>query len=155
VTVTRRRLPTHAFVDESRRGDSYILAAALIASRDVQLATVTVRGALLRGQQRTHFSDERDRVRRQILDAYCRLPAQVTVAVAEYIGGDDQQARDACLLALLETFEERTVGVPVLDTRGYGPDHLDRRTIARAIRDGGAPDELHYTLCVPETWFGV
>jgi hypothetical protein len=144
VTASRRRLPTHAFVDESRRGNRYILTAALIASRDVQPTTVAVRAALPRGRRRAHFSAEGDTVRRQILDAYCRLSTQVVVAVSEYLGGSDQAARDACLIALVESLEELAVGALVLDTRGVLRDRLDRQTIERALEAARAPREIYH-----------
>ena len=135
----------HAYMDESRRGARYLLTASLIASRDVAKVTKAVKESLPNGRRRAHFSDEGPKLRRRILDSYCRLPTTVAIAVAEYRGGDDQAARNECFKALLGAFVQLRVRVAVLDTRGPDRDAVDRRFIAQALREGHGPSDLQYS----------
>lgn len=137
-------IPTHAFVDESRRADRYLLAAALVASRDVQLTTRRARERLPAGRRRAHFSDEGNSVRRRILDGYVRLAPQAVVVIASYGGGDDQQSRDACMSALFPVLVAHGVQALVFDTRGPDRDKRDRQHIARLVRRSDQLDRLHY-----------
>lgn len=121
------------------------MTAGIVAWCDVPAVSRAFRQSLPNGRRRVHFSDEGTKVRRQIMDCYGQLPTGVAVAVAEYTGGDDQVARNECLRALLKAFIDLRVGVAVLDTRGADRDSHDRRVIARALREGLGPAELHYT----------
>lgn len=141
----RRVQMNHAFIDESRRANRYLLTAAIIDSTKLQAITQAIRKARPRGNQRTHFSAERPNARRAILDAYTRLDLEVQLAMAEYAGGDDQAARDACLRRFLEYFSRWRVGVVIFDTRGEERDRLDRSLIEQAKREKAAPPELRYT----------
>lgn len=136
--------PAHAFVDESRRGDTYLLAAVLVAVADVQSVTRAMRDSLPPGRRRAHFRSEGARIRRRVLDAYCRLPTRLVVVTAEYRGGNDQVARGACLSAMVEALGPLGVRVLVLDTRDLERDRWDRQVIAQLVRKGQAPPDLVY-----------
>lgn len=135
----------HAFVDESVRPGSYLLTAAIIPSIKLQDFTRAVRDAQPARRHRSHMSALDDRRRRQVLDAYVRQGTPAHIAVADYLGGNDQPARERCLRSLLRAFVDLHVGVVVLDTRGEGRDRLDRRFIAAAIAASAAPTGLHYS----------
>jgi len=126
-------------VDESQRNDHYFLTAVILRSSDVGATSLAIRKAIderLKGGRRSHFSSGTERGRRQILDAYCRLPVDLVIAVAEYRGGDDQVARDRCLRALLGAIGRFNVRDLTLDSRGEVRDALDRKTIRGALPAG-------------------
>jgi hypothetical protein len=135
----------HAFVDESCRKGQYLVTAVIVASGDVHRVAQDVRRVLPPGQRRTHFSAERPSGRRQILDRYCRLAVEAQVAVAEYLGGNDQTARELCLSALSEKFSLRGVKAVVLDSRGPDRDRIDRRLFAHLEKRGLVDPMFTYT----------
>jgi hypothetical protein len=121
------------------------MAAALLVPPDIASTTKSVRGLVPRGQRRTHFSNEGEKERRQIIDTFCQLPINVVIAISAYRGGDDQVARNACIRGLLDTFPRLGVAVAVFDTRDEDRDRADRIEIAAALEAGVGPADLHYT----------
>jgi hypothetical protein len=57
----------HAFVDESRRGGTYLVAVALLDPGELSVVRASLRKLCLPGQRRIHFKDERDSRRREVL----------------------------------------------------------------------------------------
>jgi hypothetical protein len=149
----------HAFVDESARGERYLLTAVLVPTRDLASAARQVRAVFPRGNRRTHLSAENAGRRQAILKGYASLDITAHVVIARHLGRDDQPTRDACLDELVKRAVEWQVGVLVLDSRGSDRDHRDRRCIARLLRRWEDPYDLHYThrgsrdeplLCLPD-----
>jgi len=70
---------TEVFVDESRRGLDYMLAAVSVEARDLKSARSTMRKMLLPGERRLHFSKETIRRRRDLLDRIAREEFSVEV----------------------------------------------------------------------------
>ena len=125
----------HAFVDESIRTDGfYRLTAVRMRSRDLGAVTRVVRQGIPKGQQRVHFSAERDRRRRMILRSYVALDISAVTFLAPYDRRtDDQVARDRCLRAFAVAAEGLEIVSVVLDSRGASRDRLDRSTLGRAL----------------------
>ena len=140
----RRGTPHHAYVDESLRRNRYLVTAVLVLPKDIDAITRAVRGVVLKGQRRTHFSDESAPRRRQILARYMDLDFHAIVAETPYGGGDDQPARNGCITALLKAFEARNVSYAVFDTRDQERDKKDRSHIASCLKQGMGPEGLQY-----------
>jgi hypothetical protein len=98
----------HAFVDESRRYDTYYLAAAIVEPRHLPL--------LLPGQRELHFKKETPARRREILSALCGFGVEVRIYSADCRRGEER-ARQECLVRLIRDLLD--VGAPrlVLDGR--------------------------------------
>ena len=144
MSTRRRGTPHHAYVDESVRKNRYLMAAILVLPKDVEATSRAVRGVVLRGQRRTHFSSESDARRRQILASYMELNFRAIVAEATYAGGDDQVARNVCIAALLKAFETRNANYVVFDTREEPRDRKDRSHIESCLKRGMGPEGLQY-----------
>jgi hypothetical protein len=70
----------HVFVDESKaRG--YIIAATVAPQACLRESRKTLRGLLLKGQDRLHFAKENDSYRRSILSSMCELGLLVDLYV--------------------------------------------------------------------------
>jgi len=141
--VVHSLVVSHAFIDESARSGKYLLTAAVVPTMRLQEVTKVIQALVLKGNQRVNLSDESNTRRTQILRAYVALDVPARVAVTAHAGGDDKPARDRCLRALLAGFAELKVQVVLLDTRDEHRNTEDRRVIARAVREGAAP-ELQY-----------
>ncbi len=140
----RKGTPYHAYVDESLRKTRYMMTAILVLPKDVEAITRAVRGVVLKGQRRTHFSAESAARRRQILACYMELDFRAIVAEATYAGGDDQLARNVCIGVLLKAFEARNVNYAVFDTREEVRDRKDRSHIESCLKRGMGPEGLQY-----------
>lgn len=126
----------HIFVDESKVG-GYTLVAACVVPSDLADTRRLMRGLLLPGQRRLHFSDERDSRRRQILDTIhasgvrsriyaCRSKAELT-------------ARQACLAKVAADAAEMSAELIVIERDDSTMSH-DRRTLFQHLRGS----ELRY-----------
>ncbi len=60
------RVSVHVFVDESRRGSTYLLAAALLDPPELGPSRVLLRGLRMPGERKLHFKHERDAVQKDI-----------------------------------------------------------------------------------------
>jgi hypothetical protein len=135
----------HAFVDESIRSGSYRLTVVVAKPSDLAELGRAIRTAVPKGGKRTHLSAESHSRRRQILNAFGRLPISASVYITDYRRGDNEEpARQRCLLAMVSDMEALQVTIVVLDTRGPERDLQDRRTISKAVRDGSAPQGLTF-----------
>jgi hypothetical protein len=125
----------HAFVDESIRPDGfYRLTAVRLRSQDLAAISRVVRRGIPKGQQRVHFSAERDRRRREILRSYVALDISAVTLLTPYgRQSDDQVARNRCLRALALAAVGLEIVSLVLDSRGAARDRLDRSTLGRAL----------------------
>jgi hypothetical protein len=130
----------HAFVDESQRGP-YLVVAAVLIPRDLVQVRGALRGMLLPGQRRLHFSSERPQRRRVLLGQMSDLPIQAWVYAAE---GKERVARARALESLLADLGSAGARRLVIECREPSQDAADRRLIAQAIRAGIAPAGLSY-----------
>ena len=125
--MSRRFRPTDAFVDESIRGQRYLMGCVLIEARQltrVRLATA----ALVAPGKRLHFHQELASTRRSALELFATMPVRVTIVVcARTHGVSEFHARDACLAAIVRLLQERSV--PRLTIESRQDDQDDQRTI--------------------------
>jgi hypothetical protein len=89
----------HAFVDESRRGDTYLVVAALVDPRDLKKLRKLLSGLLFAGQRELHFKKETPQRRRLIISALVDAGAEAHVYLSP-CGRADEEARQACLSQL-------------------------------------------------------
>ncbi|PWW62047.1 hypothetical protein [Actinokineospora spheciospongiae] len=128
----------HAFVDESRRSATYLLAAAVIPAGSVRPIRTLMRSLRMPGARRIHFKHERDAVRKDIAAAVVEAPVRARV----YTGrGKADEVRQAALAALVCDLEPDNLARLVLDSRGEAGDRADRQLI-RATMSG--PDAFSY-----------
>jgi hypothetical protein len=66
-------VPVHAFLDENKERRLTVVVA-IVAPEDLATCRRSMSGLVLRGQNRVHFTKERDSRRGQILNVICRLP---------------------------------------------------------------------------------
>jgi hypothetical protein len=128
---------TDAFVDESIRGQRYIIACALLEARDLADVRQQMRQMVV-GGRRLHFYQERDRTRRCVLEALATMPVRVEVVVCvRGQGVSNFAARDACLAELIRRLQELSVPRVVIETR-----HDDRDDATTIIRSRAAEPAL-------------
>lgn len=124
-------MSAQAFVDESGRGSSYHVCAAVVANGDVVALRQLVRSFCLPGQRRWHFVHERASRRRQIVDA---LTASGQVAALLFHAkGRETVIRAESFRRMVPPLLERNVTRLVIESR-EGRDHLDRQILLTELR---------------------
>ncbi|HEV8560623.1 MAG TPA: DUF3800 domain-containing protein [Actinophytocola sp.] len=133
-------MTVHAFVDESRRGSTYILAAAIAEPVNLRLLRRDLRGLLLPGQREIHFKREKEPRQRQLATAIARLPIRVRLYVHGCVR-QEEAARQACVDRVACDLLDRGAHRLVLDSR----DELDAKDEA-TIRSVGVrhPNGDHF-----------
>lgn len=128
--MTRRFRPTDAFVDESIRGQRYLMACVLVEGRHLSDARAVLSGLAPIGK-RIHFYEGTDRTRRRAVEVFLTLPVEVlmTVCVRGY-GITEFHARDACLAEIVRRLQAASVQTLTIESRQFDGD--DHRTIHRA-----------------------
>lgn len=135
-------MTVQAFVDESRRGRSYLVCAVVVEAEDLARSRVSLRGMLLSGQRRLHFATESDRRRKSILAEMAKLPVRVWV----YVSGEKEPlARRRSIDALLQDLDAVNGERLVIERREISQDAREKSQIAEAKRLGQAPARLTYT----------
>ena len=126
----------HAFVDESIRGQDYLICAATISPIDLAAARRELRSLRAAGQRRIHFATESNQRRRSVLKAMSSLETASVIYVARH---PDQVAARAAILARMAT-DLRKLGVSrlTLETR-EGQDHRDRAGLYRVLGPSPKP----------------
>lgn len=127
----------HAFVDESRRNDTYYLGAALVDPSALVPLRALLRGLLPRGQRELHFKRETPQRRRLVLSRLVDFGARVDVYLAD-CRKSEESARRTCLERLVNDLLDLKAARLVLDSRP-GRDGHDVRTIRAAL--GARPRE--------------
>ena len=130
--MSRQRFrPTGAFVDESIRGDRYIMSCVLAEARTLGDARLSMVELALHGQ--VHFRKESARRRPMLVAAISALPVEAfAVVLKRGPGVGHEDARRVCLSAIVETLQEREVPRLTLDRTTVAP--ADARTIRRVRR---------------------
>ncbi len=132
----------HAFIDESRRGGMYLLAAALLRPDELAPTRALMRSLSVAGARKVHFKHERDSIKKDIAAAL--VAAKVCTRV--YIGHGQPDAVRALGLHIAAK-DLATAGLRrlVLDTRSQDGNHSDRRIIRAALQEvDGEPDTVTY-----------
>ncbi|MEU6150865.1 hypothetical protein ABZ816_12780 [Actinosynnema sp. NPDC047251] len=132
----------HAFVDESRRNDTYLLAVAVIQPQDLTRLRKHLRGLLLPGQRELRFHKEKPARRRLLLASVVKFDFRVDV----YRSGcrsSEEAARQKCLARATGDLLDLRMGRLVLDSRS-GRDRIDQLTIQRVLADRPRRDEVAY-----------
>ena len=130
--MSRRFRPTDAFVDESIRGQRYLMACVLVEARHLtQIRRATA--SLVAEGRRLHFHQELDSMRRTALQLIATMPLRVSVVVCgRRHGVSEFHARDACLAEIVRQLQDRSV--PRLTVESRQDDSDDHRTILRNRR---------------------
>lgn len=127
--MSRPFTPTDAFVEESIRGQRYLLGCVLVEARSL----TTVRRALIDvriANRRIHFNNESTRRRRDILQLIASLPVRSFVVVCRQTHGvKEVDARSACLRTIVEKLQLDEVSRLVMESRQ--DDRDDVRLIER------------------------
>lgn len=135
----------HLFVDESRRGPTYLMVAAIIAPTRLAEARSLMRSLTMPGERRIHFQAEHDSRRRKILAALVasRIEAHV------YLGtGRADRVRATCLTKLVNDAIVLNAARVVIESRGPVADRTDRATIHRTLA-GREPVGFSYEHLCP------
>ncbi|MFI9811119.1 DUF3800 domain-containing protein [Saccharothrix variisporea] len=135
-------MTVHAFVDESRRQDTYYLAAAIIHPRQLRQTRSVLRGLLFPGQRELHFAKETPSRRKLIVSTLCELGVEVDIYAANCRKGEER-ARRECLTRLTAGLVQRDALRLVLDSR-EGRDVHDRETIVRVLRKADPDTPFSY-----------
>jgi hypothetical protein len=130
----------HVFVDESKQGGYFVTAAAMLPG-DLNAGRQAMRGLVLPGQRRLHFTHESDGRRKRILDAIAELNPAVTV----YDGSRHprRNQREACLRYLVADLATAGSRMVVLET-DESIIELDRKILYQATRRHGCHHVLEY-----------
>lgn len=142
-TYGRRVVTVHAFVDESARGQTYIVCAAIVDPGNLRPVRQQLRGLLLPGQRELHFKFEKVGRQRMIADRIAALPVSVQVYVARCARKQQEAARQRCLELLVRDLLVRRAQYLVLDSRGHR-DTVDQLTLYRALGSKPASTDLTY-----------
>jgi hypothetical protein len=134
----------HLFVDESRRGATYLMVAAIIAPARLGETRALMRSLTMPGERRIHFQAEHDSRRRKILAALVANRIESLV----YLGsGRPDRVRAACLTELVRDAVALQAGRVVIESRGLAGDRTDRATIHRFLAPRETPGFSYEHLC--------
>jgi hypothetical protein len=143
-----------AFVDESRRKDTYFLAAALVELSELTRLRTALRGQLFPGQRELHFQRETPQRRRSILSRVMESKVRVDLYHAD-CRRSEEEARQRCLIRLVDDLLDIEARRLVLDSRP-GRDQLDVRTIrhvsGKRPRESGLLYEHFDSALEPLLW---
>jgi hypothetical protein len=131
----------HAFVDESCRGGTYLLAAALVDPADLAGLRKQLRSLLLPGQRELHCKKESPARRRLIVSTLRCAGARAWVYTRRY-DGDQERARQECLDRVVVDMVKMGAQRLVLDSR-EDRDRYDEGTIRAVL--GNRPRETRLT----------
>ena len=137
-----RFVSLHAFVDESRRNNTYLLAVALVSPGELAKFRKFLRGLLMPGQHELHCKKETPSRRKVIAS---RLVAEA-VSVRLYTRScdlGDEAARQSCLEKLVADLLKVDAHRLVLDSRDQR-DRLDAQTIRTSLGPAGWSSNLVY-----------
>ncbi|GAA1269238.1 hypothetical protein [Saccharothrix xinjiangensis] len=120
-----------AFVDVSRRNDTYYLGAALVDPRHLAVLRKRLRELLLPGQRELHFQREKPQRRKVVLSGLVKLGVRVDIYRADCRRGEER-ARQVCPTGLVDDLLDGEAHRRVLDSRA-GRDELDAHTVRVAM----------------------
>jgi hypothetical protein len=141
----------HIFVDETK-ARAFILVAVRVDNRDVARLRRGMRGLLMPGQERIHFTKERDKRRRVILAELAQHRLQVLTITSKH--PDHGLARAKCLNALVELVARANNAHIVVEV----DDSLaaqDARLLARAMQRLSLHRQVSFELASPRQDSGL
>lgn len=124
-------MSVHAFVDESRRNDTYYLAAAIVRPGDLRRLRSGLRSLLFPGQRELHFCKEKQARRKLLLSRIAESGVRVDIYRASCRRGEER-ARQECLARLTNDLLDLEGRRLVLDSREERNAH-DELTIRIAL----------------------
>lgn len=109
--------PTDAFVDESIRGQRYLMSCVMLAARDIASTRATIADLSI-AHRRVHFHNESPKRRAALLMSFADLPISTQVVVCRRRRGVTEfNARAACLTAIVEMLQRVEVARVVIESR--------------------------------------
>ena len=121
--------PTDAFVDESIRGQRYVMGCVLVEARQLSVLR-RVMGELAVTTSRIHFNNESTVQKRRVLDAIAGMPIQAFATLCRKGHEVDEfRARAASVAEIVRQLQRREVVSLVLESRQDDSD--DQRVISR------------------------
>ena len=128
--MSRRFRPTDAFVDESIRGQRYLMACVLVQAHDMSAMRSDVGALAGTKSSRVHFNAELDSQRQTLLETFASFPIESFVVVCRRRHGVTEfEARTRCLAHIVGALQLRSVDRLVIESRQDDMD--DERTIHR------------------------
>jgi hypothetical protein len=128
--VSRRFRPTDAFVDESIRGQRYLMACVLVQPHDMPAMRSDVVALAGTKSSRVHFNAELDARRQVLLQTFAAFSIDSFVVVCRRRHGVTEfEARTRCLAYIIGALQMRSVERLVIESRQDDVD--DERTIHR------------------------
>ena len=126
-----KHLPyTDAFVDESIRGQRYLMACVLLQARDVPSVRAEVSELAGTKSSRVHFNAELESRRQTVLPTFAGLSMEAfVVSCRRNHGVTEFEARSRCLASIVASLQMRSVDRVVIESRQDDLD--DERTIHR------------------------
>ena len=131
----------HAFLDESRRGSTYLVAMVIAQPRDLDRVRTALRAKVKPGQRRLHFKKESDSRRGEIVALLHALGVRAQVFVFEH--SNDRIARRACIDAAGRHLINIGAARLVLESCAH-QDADDRHTLALVKRKVFVLDHEHF-----------
>ncbi|SDF63636.1 hypothetical protein SAMN05216553_102439 [Lentzea fradiae] len=120
----------HGFLDESRRGTTYLVVAVVVRPRELDGVRSALRRLVRAGQRRVHFKKESDSRRRELVARMRRMGLRAAVWTVR--DSDDIRARRLCLSAAATWLQE--LGVTRLAVESCAHQDLrDRQTLAAVL----------------------
>lgn len=128
------------FVDETK-AKGYTMVAAVVVPHDASELRKQMRGLVLKGQRRIHFTSESDSRRRLILSKLVELG--VCAHMVQSTASTQAQGREECLMQLVELAADNDHTRIVLE-RDASIEQADRRILYREVNSRGLRDALSY-----------
>ncbi|MGW6934306.1 DUF3800 domain-containing protein [Lentzea sp. NPDC054927] len=135
----------HAFVDESRRNNTYLLAVALVSPGRLHQFRKALRGLLMPGQHELHCKKETPSRRKMIVSRLVAEQVSVRLYTRSCDRGDEQ-ARQTCLARLVTDLLDVDAHRMVLDSRDQRDRH-DALTIRTSLGHDALSTNLVYEHC--------
>ncbi|MEU7527374.1 hypothetical protein AB0A74_16685 [Saccharothrix sp. NPDC042600] len=117
----------HAFLDESRRGSTYLVAVVTVQPRDLDRLRSAIRRLVKPGQRRIHFAKESNGRRGEVVTRLHALGLRARIWLCAH--NDDIVARRVCLAAAAAHLVEAGAARLVLESCQH-QDGRDRHTLA-------------------------
>lgn len=137
-----RSVSLHAFVDESRRNDTYLLAVAVAPPGELARLRKLLMRLRMPNQRELHFKKETPARRRLILSTLVQAVVHVDVYLACCRKGEER-ARQTCVARLTNDMVKLGVTRLVFDSREVRDDH-DLLTIRTALGQSAWGTGLFY-----------
>ncbi|RKT72012.1 hypothetical protein DFJ66_5314 [Saccharothrix variisporea] len=134
----------HAFLDESRRGSTYLVAVVTMRSRNLDRARSALRAKVKPGQRRLHFKKENTTRQGEIVTLMHGLDMRARLWLCDH--SNDVIARRVCLTAIAAHLLESGVTRLALESCQH-QDSRDRTTLAAVV---GKADEFSYEHFRPQ-----